>query len=87
MNNTKFQVEHDVEYPKNFRRGPPCKYPWDELEVGDSFFVSTSDLPPSGISTMRNVCSQVGRRRGKLFSCVAQPDGVRIWYRGPRGKA
>lgn len=36
-----FEIEHDVPIP---RKGKISKYPFDDLEVGDSFFVCDEDV-------------------------------------------
>lgn len=38
------QIDKDIPIPAN-RRGRPCKYPWKELEVGDSFVFTGKTCP------------------------------------------
>ena len=55
------------------KRGFPSKYPWDKLEVGQSFFVSDPSRHfPSTISVE-------GRKRGRKFSQRAMDGGIRVW--------
>lgn len=67
------KIEKGVEMPKG-RQGRKQIYPWDDMEVGDSFKVqgkSQKDLSPSA--------SFAGKRRGKKFSARNVDGGVRVW--------
>jgi hypothetical protein len=50
------------------------KYPYKEMEVGDSFFVSAGGI--------QNVCNQnyrMGKKLGMSFIARKEGDGVRVW--------
>jgi hypothetical protein len=51
-----------------------CKYPWADMEVGDSFF--TYGIKAKSLQSMGY---RYGRNRGMRFLAVAECDGVRIW--------
>lgn len=67
--------------PERKKPSPPRayhRYPWREMELGDSFFV-----PGDCLVTVRLAASQFGRRNGGHF--IAREarwrgvDGVRAW--------
>lgn len=49
------------------------KYPWADMDVGDSFFVATDKVE----NFRRNVYAK--NRNGKLFVARAEGNGVRVW--------
>ncbi len=52
-------------------------YPFEHLEVGDSFKVEAA------IGTMRNRCSRRGKVLGRRFTCRVVAGGhVRVWRVG-----
>lgn len=59
---TNFKIEKDVPYPIPQRRR---KYPFQEMEIGDSFQVAFSDI---SASSLRYTASQYGLRNNKKFS-------------------
>ena len=68
--------------PKNFlfpshdiperKTGP--KYPYDQLELGDSFYLEGGDL-----SKLCNANYREWRRTGKKFTARKVENGVRVW--------
>jgi hypothetical protein len=50
------------------------KYPWSQLDVGQSFFVEGGSL-----RSMSSTASHAGRRNGKKFIARAVDGGVRVW--------
>ncbi len=67
------EIEAGVPLPEKLR-GARGKYPFEHLEVGDSFKVEAS------IGTMRNRCSRRGAQLGKRFTCRVVSGGVvRVW--------
>jgi len=72
---SEYQIERDRVIPAmRVHKGRKEKYPWSELEVGDSFFVERGD-PRSMTST----ASHAGRRNKKRFIARAEAGGVRVW--------
>lgn len=71
------QIEKDIPVPSENRGGNRnriSKYPFDKMEVGDSFFVPGYDCQQfsSRISTAQ-------LRTGYTFTGRTSPEGVRIW--------
>ena len=50
------------------------KYPWDQLEVGHSFFVQTANF-----NTLRSGCYSAGKRLSRRFKAGRVEGGVRVW--------
>lgn len=71
-------VEGGVEMPPD-RRGPkgPWKYPWDDMRVGDSFFVRLRDAPSGGGSNVAQLGNRV--RPGLRFASRKVRGGYRIF--------
>lgn len=73
-----FQIEKNVPMAErgSAHRGRPAKYPWAEMEVGDSFF-SPSDGATA--ATMRAGAQKAGKRLGFTFAVRLVEGGVRVW--------
>lgn len=57
--------------------GRRAKYPFGEMEVGDSLFI---DNEPRGSQSGASMASkQHGARYGKKFTSRTEGNGVRIW--------
>lgn len=67
------EIEKGIEMPDR-PLGKPPKYPWREMEVGDSFFVPNMNTADFG-----GGASTAGKRLGKKFSCRREGNGVRVW--------
>ena len=66
--------KHIPYFPPQTRSGFNKKYPWAEMEVGDSFIHSASKY------TARSSAAKEGDRLGRKFATRALPNGmVRIW--------
>jgi hypothetical protein len=71
--NVDIEIEVGIPLPEKLRRARG-KYPFEMLEVGDSFRVEAS------IGTMRNRCSRRGAQLGRRFTCRVVNGGfVRVW--------
>lgn len=68
MKNT-YTIENEIPVPPHQN----SKYPWDTLEVGQSFLVD-----PAGKS-MFSSASLAGKKRGKKFIGRKVGSGVRVW--------
>lgn len=70
------EIEKTVPTPKtNGGRGAPRKYPFAEMEVGDSVFFEgerTGGKPYIAAQT-------IGRQKGRKFSGRKEEGGLRIW--------
>ena len=73
----KISKNHPVpDYDKNKKsRGRPPKYPFDDMEVGDSFLAEGQDWDDGG----RCAANNHGRRKNKRFIARKQENGIRIW--------
>ena len=54
--------------------GRLCKYPFDQMEVGDSFFV-----PKDEAEKARSSAWKYAKRKGMRFETRKEKDGARIW--------
>ena len=64
-----YEIEKGIERPKF--GGGPAKYPWRDMEVGDSFFT------PDG--NARSIVTKAGKANGCKFSSRKVEGGYRIW--------
>lgn len=76
-----FTVEKNVEVPKG-RSGKPEKYPFPDMDSGDSFFAPAGKLTAS--SLQKSIASAAIRRMGAgaFTTRVLTEDGVegvRVW--------
>ena len=75
---SKIKVEKGIPLPELAGKGRALKYPWPEMEVGDSFAVE-----PGKHDTVRTAASYWARRHpesGIKFSVCMQEDGsYRCW--------
>jgi hypothetical protein len=71
-----YKIEAGVAVPaKAFGgRSQEAKYPWRDLQVGQSFFV-----PDAKMSTMSSNAHYRGVKLGVKFTCRKIGDGVRVW--------
>lgn len=70
-----FKIENDFAIPAERQpRTRRSKYPWAELEVGQSFLVEGALL-----RSMSSTASHAGRRSKKKFLVRTAEGGVRIW--------
>jgi len=68
-------VEKNVDMP--VMRVTASKYPYDEMEVGDSFMVTSERI--SMINTMCGVNKKKGVELGMKFIAKRVEGGVRVW--------
>jgi len=66
-----FTLERGLEIPDR-KTGP--KYPYDRLELGDSFYIQDGDL-----SKLCNANYREWRRTGKKYTARKVENGVRVW--------
>jgi hypothetical protein len=72
-NYSKIKVEKNIPIPPRGPRG--CyKYPFDAMDVGDSFFVK------GGVyKTLSASVRSAAHRMGRKFTCRVYDDGIRVW--------
>lgn len=70
-----FEIEKNVPMPEKHVR---WKYPFDQMEVGDSFFVVNKDT-----TQMSALCKRAGKRLTARFTTAKAERGaevgVRVW--------
>lgn len=74
MTSAAFTIESNIPRPRGW--GGKQKYPWDEMEIGDSFYVkgtTVSRLCQAALSHAKS------RNNGKKFSCRSEKGGARVW--------
>jgi hypothetical protein len=70
-----FEIEDEHAIPAARQHsGRREKYPWSQLDVGQSFFVEGVAL-----RSMSSTASHAGRRNGKKFIARDAEGGVRVW--------
>lgn len=68
-----FEVEKDIPLPKT--RQKLKKYPWDSMEIGDSFLVPKTEGKNARASAYAS-----GFKSGRKYASRLQKDGTtRIW--------
>lgn len=71
-------VEKGIRIPRPLRR-----YPWDTMEIGDSFRVEKPPGQPREIFVrqMRVQAARAGKKCGRVFATRSTRSGMRIWRR------
>tara|TARA_Y100000817_G_scaffold65790_1_gene49707 strand:+ start:1422 stop:1661 length:240 start_codon:yes stop_codon:yes gene_type:complete len=74
------QIEKTVPMPEVPQRRRYSRYPWEDMEVGDSFHVPTTSKQTAQSSLIGAANSWAGRHApDRKFITRRDPDGVRIW--------
>ena len=68
-----YEIDKGIEIPI-CSQGPPLKYPWPYLKVGDSFFVEGGD-----VNNLSNCGIRFTKTHGGKFTTRTQNGGVRVW--------
>jgi hypothetical protein len=67
-------IDKNVPFNRTEKTGSGVKkYPFKEMEVGDSFLITDPDLAAS-----IRVQASVRSKLGKKFTCRSGPDGIRV---------
>lgn len=67
------RIDKDIPLPpRSVGRPTAKKYPWDTMEIGDSFLHQASYITAT-TSAQRKALN------GRKFSVRRMPDGIRIW--------
>uniref|UniRef100_A0A6M3IIX2 Uncharacterized protein n=1 Tax=viral metagenome TaxID=1070528 RepID=A0A6M3IIX2_9ZZZZ len=73
-----YKIEKGIPIPHSQHPGgPPPKYPFDEMEIGDSFLIRCEDKDRK--KTQASVLSSARRVALKQFITRGNSLGVRIW--------
>ena len=68
-------IDRNVPVPERAgQRGPTEKYPWSQMEVGDSFVVGAERA-----NTVRGCYVGAGKRLGRKFATRMGSEGLRVW--------
>ena len=73
MNETNYKIETGIDLPQN-SSGRHRKYPFGDMNVGDSFVFAAADL-----EKLRSATSYYGSRIQKKFSIRKIVGGYRCW--------
>ena len=72
----RIKIDRNIPLPESRRNGDPYrKYPFREMEVGDSFLFPKA----IGVNTARSNIAQTSRRLGRKFVIRQTERGVRCW--------
>lgn len=71
--NSEFKIEKGIPAPR-YSKGRGLKYPFDKMEVGDSFLATGSK--PHVVSSC---ASNFGKKNSKKFVTRIVDGGVRVW--------
>lgn len=74
MSDEPFKVDKGIPIPSTGRNA--ALYPWDAMEVGDSFLIPTERRPKS-FSTMLSKIND--RKQPKRFAMRTVQGGLRVW--------
>jgi len=70
-----FTIDSHIPTPMK-HQGTPSKYPFNTMEIGDSFFVPN-------VEGKRNPAAQSahtdGRRKGRKYVTRTEGNGLRVW--------
>lgn len=55
------------------------KYPWGEMDIGDSFFVPMGENEEKTKNMIRCAAGAFGRRKNMKFSVRKMDGGFRVW--------
>jgi hypothetical protein len=67
-----FEIRDDVPLPPTRRMG--TLYPWDQLQVGQSF-----EVPGGNFKSLASGAHKAGKVRGKKFVVRPTETGARVW--------
>jgi len=69
-----FNVEKGIDVPPRKSRRGKSKYPFDQMDVGDSFLARGVKL-----QTLTTAAAHYGKPLGKKFTARTLDDGIRVW--------
>ena len=68
------KIDKGVPISRLQRSGRRGIYPWQDMEVGDSFFA-----PDQTVTQMAGAASSNHKSTGRKYSCRTVDGGVRVW--------
>lgn len=72
QNKAAMNIDTDIPIPAG-KCGGNHKWPWDQLEVGDSF------LMPRKLSSASGQATAHAKKTGRKYTCRTEAEGIRIW--------
>ena len=72
------KIDKNIPIPQKSSSGAR-KYPFHEMEVGDSFFISTTS--PNDIPRIRAAANSYGKNNDKVFMTLTVDGGCRVWLK------
>ena len=69
-----FKIDADVPMPEPATSTRTSKYPWQLMDVNDSFLV-----PDGNVKSLKTTAYAAGKRYGAKFRAKEVEGGVRIW--------
>jgi len=69
-------IEKNIPVNRFLDRANRNRYPFAEMEPGDSFFVELDD---AGINVLRVLASRFAKKHGLSFATKKMDSGVRVW--------
>jgi hypothetical protein len=78
-----YKIEKGIDIPKstnNGKRGNPRRYPFDKMEIGDSFFVESKNLSKArnSITSCAAIYTKKHNPEAKFMSLTIE-NGIRVW--------
>ncbi len=79
-----FKIEEGIPLPPRASRGPgESKYPFVDMDIGDSFLVVANTKEGETVEKVRNrmtqACNKASKRYDVKFAARVTADGVRVW--------
>ena len=76
-----FKVERIGTPPPPLTLRERRRYPWDDMDVGDSFFVPVrpGETELELQTSMGSNASHTGAKRGTKYRVIQETGGVRVW--------
>lgn len=71
---SEFTIEKGIPVPKMTGAGRKTKYPFESMQVGDSFFVKDGT-----VKTLSRSCGTYGKRLERKFASRTVDGGARVW--------
>ena len=69
-----YAIEKNIAVPPPTPKFVPCDYPWEQMEIGDSFFV-----PDKQHKRVAASAYYARKKYGRAFITKAVEGGVRAW--------
>ncbi len=74
----KYTVEKNIDMPSNLGRKKKYNFPFSDMEIGDSFFVSGVGRTGE-IESAKFQMTSIKKKSSIEFTSKTYPDGLRIW--------